>query len=204
MQVSLKVAMLFLLSTVAFAVDKRAATFKNFDYPFAGAKGWPHQLVWQNVNEGNKVTLVSGKWREPTDDSDEPVSGLTLESVIFGDVTGDGQSEAIVVLRYDSGGTQYSHYVYIFSLGGHSPRLLAYFHSGDRASFGLYRVYPANGNLVVELFDPKRQQGDCCSEGFVRRRFRWTKSLFQQVGKTEFGIPSAKSRLDVDMFGRHQ
>jgi hypothetical protein len=205
MRASLSVLFVLSIAVVAFAADnKRASTFKNFEYPFAIAKGWPHQLEWQNLNERNKVTLVDGRWSEPADDPNEPFSGLILESVKFGDVTGDGQSSAIVVLRYDTGGTQYSHYVYIFSLRGNRTKLLAYFHSGDRASFGLYRVYPANGNLVVELFDPRRRQGDCCSNGFVRKRFHWTKSLFRQVGKTEYGTPNAESRLEVDTFGKHR
>jgi len=60
---------------------------------------------------------VDGKWREPDSDSDMPFNGLTLESVTLADVTADGINEAIVILRYDTGGTQYSHYVYIYSIG---------------------------------------------------------------------------------------
>jgi hypothetical protein len=144
--------------------------FKKFEYPFAESEGWTHHLEWLKVDEPNKVRLVDGKWREPESGDDEPFSGLTLESVEFGDATGDGKSEAIVVLRYDTGGTQYSYYVYIYSMQAKQPVLLAYFHSGDRAASGLYKAYPQRGELIVELFDPAKQQGDCCSQGFVRRR----------------------------------
>ena len=142
-----RVSTLFLcfLMSVAAAVfaggEDQSARFKSFVYPFAGRGGWPHQLKWQNLDEPKTVKLVDGKWREPDNDSDQPFSRLTLESVKLGDVTGDGVNEAIVVLRYDTGGTQYSHYVYIYSLRGSSPTLLAFFHSGDRAASGLYKVY---------------------------------------------------------------
>ena len=33
---------------------------------------------------------------------------------------------------------------------------MVYFHSGDRAYSGLYRVYGEHGQLVVELFDPEK------------------------------------------------
>lgn len=197
--------LLMSIAAVASAADsKETAKFKNFEYPFANNEGWPHELEWQNVHEPDMVKLVDGKWREPDNDSDTPFRGLTLESVKLADVTGDGINDAIVVLRYDTGGTQYSHYVYIYSIRARVPKLLALFHSGDRGASGLYRVYAERGNLVVELFDPDKQQGDCCSDGFVRKRFHWTKSGFKQVGKSEFGTPKASSRLAVDTFGRHQ
>lgn len=200
-----KLFLFFLMSlaAIASAGDSKPDRFKNFEYPFVVSEDWPHQLEWQNVDEPNRVKLVGGKWRESDNDSDMSFSGLTLESVKLADVTGNGINDAIVVLRYDTGGTQYSHYVYIYSIRGSGPRLLAYFHSGDRAASGLYRVYADRGNLVVELFDPDKQQGDCCSDGFVRKRFHWTNSGFKQVGKNEFGTPKASSRLAVDTFGRH-
>jgi hypothetical protein len=203
---SKKLFLLLLVSVaaIAFAADsKLVAKFKNFECPFPVSAEWPNQLEWQNVNEPNKITLADGKWREPDSGSDMPFRGLTLESLKLGDVTGDGVNDAIVVLRHDTGGTQYSHYVYIYSLRRSAPELLAYFHSGDRAASGLYRVYAERGNLVVELFDPAKQRGDCCSAGFVRKRFHWSKSEFRQVGKDEFGIPKATSRLAVDTFGHH-
>ena len=196
--------LLVLLASVSFAADKDLSTFKNFSYPFGDGQGWAHELKWQDVKESTKAALVNGKWREPDSDSEQSFSGLTFESAKLGDVTGDGINDAIVVLRYDTGGTQYSHYVYIYSLRDNTPRLLAYFHSGDRAASGLYRVYAERRSLVVELFDPAKQQGDCCSEGFVRKRFRWTGTAFKKLGRDQYGTPQQPSRLDVDPFGRHQ
>jgi len=113
--------------------------------------------------------------------------GFTLQSVAYADVTGDGREDAIVVLLYRTGGTQTTHYVYIYSLAAGKPKLLAYCHTGSRAYLGLDRVYGERGNLVFELLDPRKIEGECCSSGFVRTRYRWDGSRFQTVGRREYG-----------------
>ncbi|HJX84178.1 MAG TPA: hypothetical protein VJ723_07535 [Candidatus Angelobacter sp.] len=147
--------------------------------------------------------MSDGRWSED-EAAGRPFSGLTFEQVQFGDVTGDGREEAIVVLRFDSGGTQYSHYVFIYSLEAGQPRLLGYFHSGDRAYHGLYKVYAKAGKLVVELFDPEKRQGDCCSSRFIRTRYRWRNGTFIRSSADEFGTPTAPSRIPVSIFGNHK
>jgi hypothetical protein len=54
-------------------------------------------------------------------------AGFTLESVSYADLTGDGKDEAIVVLKYATGGTQTTNYVYVYTLE-QGPKLLAYCH----------------------------------------------------------------------------
>ncbi len=167
-----------LFSSLSFAValtNIRQVDFKNFTYPWSEPTNWPHQLVWLDTAGQEHVRLVNGRWRLHTEgeQSNVPFSGLTLEEVRFDDVTGEGQTDAIVVLRFDTGGTQYSHYVYIYTFAAGRPKLLAWFHSGDRAASGLYKVYGENGKLVVELFDPEKREGDCCSAGFLRARYQW-------------------------------
>jgi hypothetical protein len=188
----------------------RHVDFKNFDFPWSEPPGWSDHMEWLNVSEQNRVRLVNGRWEldgkefEEGVKSQAPFAGLTLESVQFGDVTSDGREEAIVVLRFDTGGTQYSYYVFIYSSRAGRPSLLGYFHAGDRAYFGLYQVYPQGGGLVVELFDPQKRIGDCCSSGFVRTRYRWHKGKFEMFGPSEFGTPKAPSRIPVSIFGIHQ
>jgi hypothetical protein len=149
---------------------------------------------------------VKGRRRLHTEDeeSSAPFSGLTLEEVRFDDVTGEGLTDAIVVLRFDTGGTQYSHYVYIYALAAGKPKLLAWFHSGDRAASGLYRVYGQDGKLVIELFDPGKREGDCCPSGFIRTRYRWHDGSFSPAGLPESGAASSPSRLRVNVFGLHE
>jgi len=179
-----------------------ATDFKNFRYPWSHYSGWPHELEWLDASETEHIQLKDGRWADAVDPG-LTFTGLTLENVQFADVTGDGRPEALATLRYDTGGTQYSHYVYIYSLADKSPKLLAYFHSGDRSYWGLYRVYGRGGKLVVELFDPEKRTGDCCSHGFVRTIYQWRGGRFQQVGAKQSGTPPAPSRIPVTVFGTH-
>jgi len=202
-------AILLRLSFAPFAVaqtDIRHVDFKNFSYPWSPHPGWPHQLEWLNLSEQNHIQLVNGRWRLESEDAlpDSPFSGLTLESVQFDDASGSGRPNAIVVLRLDTGGTQYSHYVYIYTFTGGSPKLLSYFHSGDRSCLGLYRVYGGSGKLIIELYDPEKKEGDCCSSGFIRTRYRWHDGRFEPSGIPEYGTPKTPSRLAVTAFGTHQ
>jgi hypothetical protein len=198
---------LLLCALTGFATAQtniRQIDFKNFSYPWRHSSEWPNHLAWLDKAEKQHVQLVNGRWRANEEEGRAGLfSGLTLEGVQCADVTGDGQVDAVVVLRFDTGGTQYSHYVYVYSLASGKPKLLAYFHSGDRAASGLYRVYGQRGKLVVELFDPNKRQGDCCSKRFIRTRYTWHEGKFDVFGAREFGTPKAPSRLPVSAFGVH-
>jgi hypothetical protein len=119
--------------------------------------------------------------------------GFTLDRVSFADVTGNSAENAIVVLHFDTGGTQQTDYVYIYAYSAEKPKLLTYFSTGDRASSGLYKVYGDRGELVVELYDPAKREGDCCSTGFIRTHYKWQSGRFEASGSQEFGtIPLQK------------
>src|SRR5689334_8105642 len=109
---------------------------------------WPNHLEWLSV-AGTQIRLDHGRWSR---DNDGPrFAGLTFDSVDYGDLTGDGKDEAVVVLRYDSGGTQYHYYVYVFTSASGTVQLLVYFRSGDRAASGLQSA-PAVRSFARSIF----------------------------------------------------
>lgn len=210
---------LFILLSCVYALTAAAPTkqtirqidFANLSYPWVEPRELQSSTEWLKKSNRDEVQLIKGRWTEAENErggtSDLPrlpFSGLVLESVEFGDVTGDQREQAIAALRYDSGGTETLYFVYIYSLKDGKPDLLGYFHTGDRANNGLYRVYADGGNLVVELFDPAKQTGDCCSSGFMRTRYRWHDGAFVATGQPEPGTPQSSSRLRVSTFGIHQ
>jgi len=209
MRLPIALILFILVATgIVTSKDLKQFDFKNYSYPWGGPPNWSEELEWLDLSETNVVHLSDGRWADPVETEERakynlPFAGLTLESVTFGDVTGGGQN-AIVVLRYDTGGTQFSHFVYTYSLAKGRPTLLAYFHAGDRAYFGLYQVYAQNKELVVERYDPHKLTGDCCSSGFIRTRYRWHLGKFEATGKNEFGTPQSPSRIPVSPFGIHQ
>jgi hypothetical protein len=172
--------------------------FKNLSYVWQEPDTWPDHLEWLGAS-GREVHLVNGRWSRG--DEGPLFAGLTLESVEYGDLTGDQKDEAVVVLRYDSGGTQYHYYVYVFTAESGRVKLLACFRSGDRSASGLYQVAIEEGTLVVELYDPEGQQGSCCSTRIRRTRYKWTKHRFDVSGRVESGTPETTSRRPVNVFG---
>jgi hypothetical protein len=176
----------------------RQVDFKNFSYPLSGPLLGHGELKWLGLSKdgyskrqpiqlvnGDNLTKVSSF---PMDGHDYPqFAGFTLQSVEYADVTGEGKEDAIVVLLYRTGGTQTTHYVYIYSFADGKPKLLAYCHTGSRADSGLYKAYGERGKLVFELSDPKKSVGDCCSTGFVRTRYQWHDGRFEAIGTQEYG-----------------
>jgi hypothetical protein len=154
----------------------RQVDFKNFTYPLSGNTLGHDRLKWLDPSKPGSLKLRNGRYSS---------GGFTLDSVTFADVTSDGVEDAIVVIHLSTGGTQQTDYVYIYSFEG-KPKLLAYCHTGDRGSSGLYKVYGEAGKLIIELFDPDKRQGDCCSSGLVRTRYRWQDNRFQVSGTPEF------------------
>jgi hypothetical protein len=190
---------LLLYASMGFAAAEtniRQVDFKNFTYPLSGTLLGHDRLQWLDVpaaahSNRKPIHLVNGdnltKSSSFVMDGHEYTQweGFTLQSVEFADVMGDGQEEAIVVLHYRTGGTQQTDYVYIYTIAAGKPKLLAYFHTGDRAYSGLCKVSGLDGKLVVELFDPEKRSGDCCSSGIVRTSYKWHNRHFEVFGKSE-------------------
>jgi hypothetical protein len=111
--------------------------------------------------------------------------GVSLEKVDYGDVTGDGKEDAIVVLSILTGGSAIPHAIYVYGGGGNQTKLLWSGATDDRANGGLQKVYSQNGELVLERFSPVGKRGDCCPTRFTRVRYEWRGNRFRQKGKAE-------------------
>jgi len=190
------IALAMLVATGSTLAQKniRQVNFKSFTYPLNGHLLGHDRLQWLtrdahprkepiHLLNGSDLTKVSSFVMDGNEYAQW--EGFTLQSVGFAELTGDGKEEAIVVLRYDTGGTQNTHYVYVYSFAAGKPNLLAYCYTGARAFSGLYRVYGEHGLLVFELFDQTKRSGDCCSSGIVRTRYRWQGKRFERVGTPE-------------------
>ncbi len=152
--------------------------FKNFTYPLPRG--------WQDA-DSKEIQLENGIRRMT-----EEKIGMSYVTTKFGDLTGDGQDEAFVILQVGTGGTAIPQIVYIFEENKENesePNLIWYFRTGDRADGGLKNVYAEDGELVVELFGRDRyiftqmetskivgdEQQLCCPT-------HWTKSRYKKEG----------------------
>jgi hypothetical protein len=151
----------------------RSIDFENFTYPEIGARG--------------KFTLKDG--REPTDDDPRSLVGVT-----YGDVTGDGSEEALVVHAQSVRGSAIPYFVYVYAMSRDRPKLLWSFYAGERGDGGLRRVYAEGGELVTELYGRDRvvnggtstqedNIGVCCPKFFTRSRYEWRGGRFRLKGK---------------------
>ncbi len=176
----------------------RQVDFKNFTYP---------KLPTGKCSM-NEVRLINGRYDASADIAGKHPAvdcwSVEVGLITYGDVTGDGEEEAIIELYAESGGTEASEDVFIYAMRSGNPVLLWKFETGDRAEGGPRRIAAENGELVVELFGVgtsigkklygTEDVGACCPKHFTRTRYRWFGTQFQQDGSEEvFENPSGNS-----------
>lgn len=161
--------------------------FKNFTYPLP--RGWQDR-------DGKEAELVDGK-RPIVKSDEEQQIGLSFVATKFFDATGDGQDEAIVILKINTGGGAIPQIVYIFEWKTDKPELVWMFRTGDRADGGLKNIFLENGETVVELFGQDRfilgeietgkitgdEEQLCCPTHFTRNRYKFNGKDFLLQGK---------------------
>ena len=160
--------------------------FKNHTYPL------PHG--WQGAMR--EITLENGKAPFSLEE-DERKIGASLVGKKYGDVTGDGQDEAFVIVKIETGGAALPQVVYIFEWKNEKPELIWYFRTGDRADGGLRDIRTENGELIVELYGQDRYifgevetlkiVGDeeqlCCPTYYPRNHYKLIGNRFVLQGK---------------------
>jgi hypothetical protein len=110
---------------------------------------------------------------------------ISVDSVRYGDLDGDGLEEAVVALNYSTGGTANWNYLYVYKLIRGQAKLLARMRTGSRGSGGLVRAFVRNQLLIADFADPEKRMGDCCSEGFIRVSYRWQDGVFVEDGQRQ-------------------
>ena len=171
--------------------------FKNFTYPLPRG--------WQNP-DGSDLTLENGRVDPVSKFIDEDMAdeekvearatrriGMSYVTTKYLDVTGDGQDEAIVILKVETTGNAIPQLVYVYGWKDTGPELLWNFRTGDRADGGLKDMRFENGELIVELYGQDRfilgqtetgkitgdEEQLCCPTYFTRTTYKWNGNTFQ-------------------------
>ncbi len=170
--------------------------FKNFTYPLPRG--------WQNP-DGSDLTLTDGRRVPVSKFVDEDMAdeekveakstrriGMSYVTTKYMDITGDGQDEAIVILKVETTGNAIPQLVYVYEWKDEAPMLLWNFRTGDRADGGLKDMRAENGELVVELYGQDRfllgqtetgkitgdEEQLCCPTFFTRTFYKWNGKNF--------------------------
>ena len=126
-----------------------------------------------------KVQVVEGKGLL---DFGPPGSrgSFRVKEVVYGDLTGDGQEEAVVLTLCNGGGSQILSGGSIYTLREGRPVLLGYVEGGDRADGGISQVQIAGGRLVVTRYGT--DDGLCCPTFTVTTAYRLDAGRLVEVG----------------------
>lgn len=168
--------------------SKDFSDFKNFKYPnfcFGGDTGG------FQLKDGNYTDKEGGV--------------MEFSGVNYGDVTGDGNEEALVVLSIYTGGTVREDCVYIFTIENQKNRKLKKlwdFKTGDRADGGLRSIYSENGNLVIERYIDKDKLGACCPQFYNKETFKFDKKAFKKLKEEQFSNPIRGTELIINSIER--
>ncbi|MEQ1923613.1 MAG: hypothetical protein ABL952_13990 [Pyrinomonadaceae bacterium] len=205
-------------STTAFAIG--TFDFKNYTYELPRG--------WQNPDGSTEITLVNGKvapietnTNDKMDDAEKATAkagrriGLSYVATKYFDLTGDGEDEAVVVLKIETGGSAIPQVAYVFTWKDGKPELIWPFRTGDRADGGLKNVFAENGMFVVELYGQDRfllgeiETGKitddveqlCCPTNFTRSAYKWNGKNFLMQGKRLTFLTADPAAAPVENLG---
>src|SRR5438477_12032199 len=193
---SLLLALLPLQASVQDGI--RGINFKNFSFAWddnlsestvvPSLYRWITPLPHLHIRTENGLHRFYAYLDDPRDALErEHAPVVSVDSVVYGDLDGDGTDEAVVHLNYGTGGTQNWDFLYIFKRTHNRTHLIALLESGSRAYGGLVRRSIENGQLVLDFADAERRVRDCCSEGFIRVRYRYRNGAFVEEGSRTRG-----------------
>ena len=187
--------------------------FRNFTYPLP--RGWQHPEAKEVTLDNGKVKPVAANVSEDMSDEMKAEAkaqrriGMSYVTTRFIDVTGDGQDEAVVILKVETTGNAIPQLVYVFEWKDGKPELIWNFRTGDRADGGLKDIRVENGLVMLELYGQDRfvlgevetgkitgdEEQLCCPTFFTRSSYKWNGSSFLLQPKRltfEVANPSAK------------
>lgn len=176
MKVPICIAAIVLFTVSAFAQkDITGVDFKNFTY---------HPSCAEDSDSGKNVTVKDGEYSyEKQEDGYVDRFYFSTQDAVFGDLTGDGKPEAVVISVCNTGGTGNFTEGYIFALRNGKPVQIAVLPGGDRAFGGIREVWIENDELWVETNDPGELGGACCPTLVITSRYKLSGSKLVESAK---------------------
>lgn len=156
----------------------RQIDFKNFTYQTLGDSGRNFSIQLRNGEYTKKVSRLESY-------------GTHFDRVVYGDLTGDGEEEAIVVLVQEVSASSAEQYAYIYTVKNGSLSKLTKFVGGtsgcvfEGEECSILEVSIENGLLIIDRAIPTDQDAKCCPSLHRSTKYRWNGSQLVEVGKTQ-------------------
>lgn len=119
------------------------------------------------------ITLIDGQYQgEPfmEDGASRPTVTLLTDPIAYGDLDGDGQDDAAVLLVYDSGGSGSFLYLAVVATGQDEPANAKAIFLGDRTQ--VRKMSTNNGQLLADLLTHAPDDPACCPTMETAKVFR--------------------------------
>lgn len=175
----MKIIILVVFAILTFAAAANAQSnihsvdFKNFTYP-----------AYCIGEKPESITVKNGEFsRDKQEDGHVDRLSLNIFDIAYGDLTGDGADEAVILSSCNTGGTGNFSEGYVYLMKAGKPALIARIPGGDRAYGGLRSTRVENGQLVVDSNDVGEEGGACCPQYVVTTRYRVAGGKLAAVGQ---------------------
>jgi hypothetical protein len=130
---------------------------------------------------GGPITFANGYYAQ-LDESGICSVCVGILQVSFGDLTGDAQDEAVLLVSTNMGGAGNMLWAYVFQISEGVPRLLADIEGGDRGEGGIESVAIRKGAVDVHRFALGADDGTCCPSMITSERWKWIDGAMRQQG----------------------
>ena len=179
-----------LLSPIIIALAIGGATIRAVDFRNFTFRWYPR---WADTpRQGRKITLTNGEMNTDFNYGKEPRRFYLMDEdpIGYGDLTGDGNDEAVVTLGIISSGTDRPGVVFVYTMARGKPERLFARETGDRWDYGYHSATIRNGELIIERYKPviivyRGQNHDMSASNFyIRERYKWNGRRFRKT-KTE-------------------
>jgi heat shock protein HslJ len=134
------------------------------------------------------VTLKEGRWEgEPVQPGavSRPAVHFVRDYVLRGDLDGDGEAEAVVLLGASSGGTGELLYLAVVKQKEQEVANVATALLGDRVQVRAGRI--GSGHIVLDLVQAGAGDAMCCPGDLVTRTWEWSATGLKEAPATSTG-----------------
>lgn len=158
--------------------SEKTTDIRNFDFK---------NFTYQSGDRGS-IRLRNGKYVRrisPTESYE-----AQFDRVIYGDLTGDGNDEAVVVLTQEVSASSAEQYVYIYALKNGLVSKLTDFVGGtsgcvfEGEECSLLGIEIQGSVLTIDRAIPTDQDAKCCPSLHRSTKYRWDGGLLIEIGKT--------------------